>query len=224
MPAFNAQYTLEETYKNIPFDVVDDVVLTDDCSCDDTLKIAKKLGIKTVSHNKNIGYGANQKTCYNLAIELKADIIVMLHPDNQYDPRLIPAIASMIAYDNYDFVIASRFLNNSAKKSKMPRYKYFANKLLTSLQNFLFNQGLSEFHSGYRAYRAEVLKSIEYKNFSNNFIFDNEMIIEICTKKFKVGEISTTCKYSKTSSSINFWQSLIYGLGVLRVSLKYCLK
>lgn len=221
MPAYNAGTTLYDTYKNIPKKFVDDIILVDDCSKDNTLEIAKKLGIKTISHSQNLGYGANQKTCYNYALESGADIIIMLHPDGQYEPKLIPAIVTMLAYNNYNFIIASRFLNNSAKKSKMPRYKYFANRFLTKLQNLVFNQGLSEYHSGYRAYTRDVLKSINYRNFSNDFIFDNEMMASICLHNYSIGEISTPCKYFKEASSIGFFDSVKYGFGVLRVTFQY---
>ena len=223
MPAYNAQATLKETYDAIPKDFVDDIILVDDCSKDDTVKVAKSLGIKTITHDKNLGYGANQKTCYKEALALGADIVIMLHPDFQYDPRLIPALSSMIAYDNYDCAIASRMLVGSAKNSKMPKYKYFANKFLTAFQNFFLNKNLSEYHTGYRAFSAEVLKSLPYDKMSNDFIFDNEMLALIYYKNFSIGEISCPTKYFDGASSINFLRSTKYGFGVLKVSLLYCL-
>ena len=224
MPAYNAQATLEKTYNEIPKEFVDDIILVDDFSKDDTVKIAKSLGIKTICHSENLGYGANQKTCYNEALKINADIIIMLHPDYQYDPKLIPAIASMIAYDNYDFVIASRFLTGNAKKSKMPRYKYFANKFLTKFQNIMLNQNLSEYHSGYRAFRADILRKIDYNKLNNDFIFDNELLALICSNNFSIGEISAPARYFDEASSINFKNSCKYGLGCIKVSLSHFFK
>ena len=224
MPAYNAQATLEKTYNEIPKEFVDDIILVDDFSKDDTVKIAKNLGIKTICHSENLGYGANQKTCYNKALKINADIIIMLHPDYQYDPKLIPAIASMIAYDNYDFVIASRFLTGNAKKSKMPRYKYFANKFLTKFQNIMLNQNLSEYHSGYRAFRADILRKIDYNKLNNDFIFDNELLALICSNNFSIGEISAPARYFDEASSINFKNSYKYGLGCIKVSLFHFFK
>lgn len=219
MPAYNAQATLKETYEAIPKEFADDIILVDDCSKDNTVEIAKSLGIRTITHQKNLGYGGNQKTCYNEALKLGANIVVMLHPDFQYDPNLIPALASMIAYDNYDCAIASRMLVGSAKNSKMPKYKYFANKFLTAFQNLFLNKNLSEYHTGYRAFSAEVLKSLPYEKMSDDFIFDNEMLALIYYKGFSIGEISCPTKYFDGASSINFIRSCKYGLGVLKVSL-----
>ncbi|MBR5304819.1 MAG: glycosyltransferase family 2 protein [Candidatus Gastranaerophilales bacterium] len=221
MPAYNAQATLKKTYEAIPHSIVDDIVLVDDCSSDATIEIAKSLKIKTITHEKNLGYGANQKTCYQEALKLGADIVIMLHPDFQYDPRLIPALASMIAYDNYDCALASRMLVGSAKNSKMPKYKYFANKFLTAFQNLFLNKNLSEYHTGYRAFSAEVLKSLPYEKMDNDFIFDNEMLALIYYKGFSIGEISCPTKYFDGASSINFMRSTKYGFGVLKVSLLY---
>ena len=221
MPAYNAQATLKETYDAIPNGVVDDIILVDDCSKDNTVELAKSLGIKTITHEKNLGYGGNQKTCYNEALKLGADIVIMLHPDFQYDPRLIPALASMIAFDNYDCAMASRMLVGSAKNSKMPKYKYFANKFLTTFQNILLNKDLSEYHTGYRAFSAQVLKSLPYDKMSDDFIFDNEMLALIYYKGFSIGEISCPTKYFDGASSINFIRSCKYGFGVLKVSLLY---
>lgn len=221
MPAYNAQATLKETFEAIPKDIVDDILLVDDCSKDNTVELAKTIGIKTITHEKNLGYGGNQKTCYNEALKLGADIVIMLHPDFQYDPNLIPALASMIAYDNYDCAIASRMLVGSAKNSKMPKYKYFANKFLTAFQNFFLNKNLSEYHTGYRAFSAETLRSLPYHKMSDDFIFDNEMLALIYYKGFSIGEISCPTKYFDGASSINFIRSCKYGFGVLKVSLLY---
>jgi glycosyltransferase involved in cell wall biosynthesis len=221
MPAYNAQATLKETYEAIPKEFADNIILVDDCSKDNTVEIAKSLGIRTITHQKNLGYGGNQKTCYNEALKLGANIVIMLHPDFQYDPNLIPALASMIAYDNYDCAIASRMLVGSAKNSKMPKYKYFANKFLTAFQNLFLNKNLSEYHTGYRAFSAEVLKSLPYEKMSDDFIFDNEMLALIYYKGFSIGEISCPTKYFDGASSINFIRSCKYGFGVLKVSLLY---
>ena len=223
MPAYNAGATLSETYNNIPFDIVDDIVLVDDFSKDNTVEVAKSLGITTILHDKNSGYGANQKTCYNYALEKNADIVIMLHPDFQYDPRLIPALAGMLAYDNYDCAIASRFLVQSALNSKMPKYKYIANRFLTFFQNLCLNKGLSEYHSGYRAFTKHVLENIEFNKLNNDFIFDNEMLALILYKGFSIGEISCPTKYFDAASSINLIRSIKYGLGVLNVSILYLL-
>ncbi|MBR2069216.1 MAG: glycosyltransferase family 2 protein [Candidatus Gastranaerophilales bacterium] len=223
MPAYNAGATLYETYNNIPLDVADEVILVDDCSSDNTVALSRSLGIKTIVHNKNLGYGANQKTCYKAALENNADIIVMLHPDFQYDPRLIPALASMVAYDNYDCAIASRFLVQSALKSKMPKYKFLANKFLSFFQNICLNKGLSEYHSGYRVFKKEVLNNIEFDKLDNGFVFDNQMLALIYYNGFSIGEISCPTKYFDAASSINFCRSLKYGFGVLNVSILYLL-
>lgn len=221
MPAYNAQATLKETYEAIPKNIADDIILVDDCSFDNTCELSKSLGIKTITHTKNQGYGANQKTCYQEALKSGADIVIMLHPDFQYDPRLIPALASMIAFNNYDCAIASRMLVGSAKNSKMPKYKYFANKFLTFFQNILLNKSLSEYHSGYRAFSAEVLKNLPYEKMSNDFIFDNEMLALIFYKNYTIGEISCPTKYFDEASSISFTRSCKYGLGVLKTSILY---
>ena len=221
MPAYNAQATLKETFDAIPKDCIDEIILVDDNSTDDTVKLSKELGLKTICHNKNLGYGANQKTCYNEALKSKADIIIMLHPDFQYDPRLIPSLASLIAYDNYDCAIASRMLVNSAKYSKMPKYKYFANKFLTTFQNIFLNKGLSEYHSGYRAFSADLLKKINLEKLSDDFIFDNQLLALIYYKNYTIGEISCPTKYFDGASSINFLRSCKYGIGVLLISIQY---
>ena len=223
MPAFNAGATLEKTYEAIPKEFVDEIVLVDDRSNDDTVKISKKLGIITFEHKKNLGYGANQKTCYKLAKKLQADVVIMLHPDFQYDPALIPSLATMLAYENYDCAIASRFLTGSAKNSKMPKYKYFANRFLTSFQNFFLEKDLSEYHTGYRAFTREILSKIDVDKLDNDFIFDNQMLALVLYKGFSVGEISCPTKYFDEASSINFIRSVKYGLGVLLVSIQYFL-
>ena len=221
MPAYNAQATLKETFDAIPKDCIDEIILVDDNSTDDTVKLSKELGLKTICHNKNLGYGANQKTCYNEALKSKADIIIMLHPDFQYDPRLIPSLASLVAYNNYDCAIASRMLVNSAKYSKMPKYKYFANKFLTTFQNIFLNKGLSEYHSGYRAFSADLLKKINLEKLSDDFIFDNQLLALIYYKNYTIGEISCPTKYFDSASSINFLRSCKYGIGVLLISIQY---
>lgn len=221
LPAFNAEKTLEQTYSEIPFDIVDDVILVDDSSLDNTLEIAKKLNIShIIQHDKNRGYGGNQKTCYNKALELKADIVVMLHPDYQYTPKLITAMCSMIANGVYPVVFASRILGKGALKGGMPIYKYVANRILTLIQNILINQKLSEYHTGFRAYSIEVLQKVNFNNFSEDFIFDNQMAVQIFKNGFEIGEISCPTKYFPEASSINFKRSIVYGLGVLKISLK----
>lgn len=222
MPAYNAEKTLEQTYKEIPFDIVDEVILTDDCSKDNTIAKAKELGIKEVlSHEKNKGYGGNQKTCYNRALELGADIVIMLHPDYQYTPKLIQSISYMIANDLYPVVMASRILGMGALKGGMPIIKYISNRFLTLFENILLHQKLSEYHSGYRAFSAQVLRDINYNVDSDDFIFDNEMLAQIFMKGYEIGEITCPTKYFDDASSINLKRSTIYGLGVIRVSIIY---
>jgi glycosyltransferase involved in cell wall biosynthesis len=225
LPAYNAENTLEKTYNEIPFDIVDEVILTDDFSSDHTVRVAEKLGIKhIIQHKKNKGYGANQKSCYNKAIALSADIIVMLHPDYQYNPKLIAAMCSLIANDVFKVVLGSRILGKSALKGGMPVYKYFSNRVLTLIQNLLMGQKLSEYHTGYRSFNAEVLKEISFNNNSDDFIFDNQLLAQICYKGIEIGEISCPAKYEKDSSSINFMRSVTYGVGVLGVSIRYFLQ
>jgi len=222
LPAYNAEHTLEKTFSEIPFDIVDDVVLVDDASCDRTIETAKKLKINHIlEHKTNIGYGGNQKTCYNKALSLGADIIIMLHPDYQYTPKLITAMASLISNGLYHIVFGSRILGKSAVKNGMPIYKYIANKLLTFTQNILLGQKLSEYHTGYRAYSREVLEKIDYNRNSDGFVFDNEIIAQIFKKGYEIAEITCPAKYFKDASSINFVNSIKYGLGVLRVSIFY---
>ena len=224
LPAYNAALTLEKTYKEIQFDIVDELVLVDDASKDDTIGVGNKLGIKNIiKHEKNKGYGGNQKSCYDKALELGGDIVVMLHPDYQYTPMLIHAMVSIIGNDLYPVVFGSRILGKGALKGGMPMYKYIANRFLTFTQNVLMNQKLSEYHTGYRAFSAEVLRSVSYNKNSDDFIFDNEMIAQIFYNGFEIGEVTCPTKYFKEASSINFKRSSIYGLGVLAVSFKYFL-
>ena len=223
MPAYNAEKTLKQTYEEIYRDFVDEIILVDDFSNDRTLEIAKELGIKTIQHNKNRGYGANQKSCYKSALENSADIVIMLHPDYQYTPKLIPAIASMLAFEEYDAVIASRMLGNSALKGGMPLYKFLANKFLTMFENICSGEKLSEYHTGFRGFTRKSLENIPYEKLSNDFLFDNEIIALLMFKGFNIGEISCSTKYFKEASSINFIRSCKYGLGVLKVSLEYLL-
>jgi len=222
LPAYNASKTLEQTFNEIPMDIVDNVILVDDNSKDETVEVAKKLGIKhIITHNINKGYGGNQKSCYDKALELNSDIVIMLHPDYQYTPRLIHSMAYMIAFGLYPVVFGSRILGKGALKGGMPLYKYFANRVLTLSQNILMNQKLSEYHTGYRAFSSEVLKTINYKANSDDFVFDNQMIAQIFWKKFEIAEITCPTKYFDEASSINFRRSVKYGLGVLSVSFKY---
>ncbi len=224
LPAYNASRTLEKTYNEIPFDIVDDVVLVDDKSSDNTVEVGKQLGIKhIISHEQNTGYGGNQKSCYNKALELNADIVIMLHPDYQYTPKLIPAMASLIAQDLYPCVLGSRILGKGALNGGMPIYKYIANRFLTLTENILIGQKLSEYHTGYRAFSKEVLESISYNKNNDDFIFDNEMLSQIFMNGFEIAEITCPTKYFEEASSINFSRSVKYGLGVLRVSLQHFL-
>jgi glycosyltransferase involved in cell wall biosynthesis len=222
LPAYNAASTLEITYNEIPVSIVDEVILVDDCSNDNTAEIGENLGIRNIiCHENNTGYGGNQKTCYNKALELGADIIIMLHPDYQYTPKLIEAMVSIIGNGLYPVVFGSRILGKGALKGGMPVYKYFFNRILTFTQNILMNQKLSEYHTGYRAYSSEVLKAIDYNKNSDDFIFDNELVAQIFYKKFDIAEITCPTYYSSQTSSINFRRSVKYGLGVLSVSFLY---
>lgn len=222
LPAYNAALTLEKTYQEIPFDIVDEVVLVDDASKDDTVAVGKKLGIQhIIRHDNNKGYGGNQKSCYNKALELGADIVIMLHPDYQYTPKLIVAMSSIIANDVYPVVLGSRILGKGALKGGMPGYKYFFNRFLTLFQNLIMNEKLSEYHTGYRAFSATVLRDINYMADNDDFIFDNEMLSQIFMKGYEIGEVTCPTKYFDEASSINFKRSSIYGLGVLRVSLQH---
>ncbi|AWV97803.1 glycosyltransferase family 2 protein [Arcticibacterium luteifluviistationis] len=224
MPAYKAAQTIEKTFKEIPMDVVDEVILVDDASPDETVKIAQKLGIKhVISHEKNKGYGGNQKTCYRKALELGGEIIIMVHPDYQYTPKLIKAMTSIIGEDLYPVVFGSRILGKGALNGGMPVYKYIANRFLTLTQNILLGQKLSEYHTGYRAYSAEVLNSIDFEKCNDDFIFDNEVIAQIFWKGYEIAEVTCPTKYFDEASSINFARSSKYGLGVLAVSFRYFL-
>jgi glycosyltransferase involved in cell wall biosynthesis len=224
MPAYKAAQTIQKTFEEIPQDLVDEVILVDDASPDETVSIAQELGINhVISHEKNKGYGGNQKTCYRKALELGGDIIIMVHPDYQYTPKLIRAMVSIIGEDLYPVVFGSRILGKGALKGGMPMYKYIANRVLTLTQNILLGQKLSEYHTGYRAYSANVLNKIDFEKCDDNFIFDNEVIAQIFWKGFEIAEVTCPTKYFKEASSINFAQSSAYGLGVLNVSLRYFL-
>lgn len=222
LPAYNAALTLERTYKEIPFDVVDDVVLVDDNSKDDTVEVGKKLGIRhIVKHEVNKGYGGNQKSCYSKALEIGADIVIMLHPDYQYTPKLLLAMSSIIANDVYPVVLASRILGNGALRGGMPIYKYIFNRFLTLFENIMLWEKLSEYHTGYRAFSADVIRSIDFTHNSDDFVFDNEMISQIFMNGFEIAEVTCPTKYFEEASSINFKRSMKYGRGVLRVSLTH---
>ncbi|KMQ52032.1 Glycosyl transferase, group 2 family protein [Chitinispirillum alkaliphilum] len=224
LPAYNAEKTLEKTYNEIPFDIVDFVILVDDYSCDSTLGVAQRLNIQyTVRHQKNLGYGGNQKSCYKKALELGADIVVMLHPDYQYTPKLIQSMCYLIANGVFPVVLGSRILGKGALRGGMPLHKYFSNRLLTFVQNVLMNQKLSEYHTGYRAYSSDVLKSIDFESNSNDFVFDNQLLAQVLFNGYTIGEITCPTLYTQESSSINLSRSITYGLGVLLVSIKYFL-
>jgi len=224
LPAYNAALTLERTIGEVPMDVVDELVLVDDHSRDDTMAVAARLGIThRIRHAKNRGYGGNQKTCYETALGLGADIVVMLHPDYQYTPKLITAMVSIIGQDLYPVVFGSRILGKGARKGGMPLYKYIFNRFLTLTQNILMAQKLSEYHTGYRAYRADVLRAIDFQKNSDNFVFDNQVIAQIFWKGFDIAEVTCPTKYFEEASSINLRDSLVYGMGVLGVSWQYFL-
>ena len=223
MPAYNAELTLRKTYDEIPHDIVDDIILTDDASQDRTAEVSRKLNIRTTIHSENKGYGGNQKTCYQEALNIGSDIVIMLHPDYQYTPKLITAMASAIAYGVFDVMIGSRILGNKALKGGMPLYKYVSNRFLTTAENLLIQQKLSEYHSGYRAFSAEVLESVPLLENSDDFVFDNEMLLQIMYFGFSVGEVSCPAKYFEEASSIGLSRSVIYGLGVLSTAMKYFL-
>jgi glycosyltransferase involved in cell wall biosynthesis len=224
LPAYNAAKTLEKTVQEIPANIVDIIILTDDASKDETVIIAERLGLITMRHDRNRGYGGNQKTCYIAALEHGADIVVMLHPDYQYTPKLITAMVSMIAYDEYDAVLASRILGRGALKGGMPRYKYISNRFLTLMENLLIREKLSEYHSGYRAWSREVLARLPLRSCSDGFVFDNQMLAQTFYFGFRVGEISCPTKYFEEASSINFRRSVKYGFGVLGTALDLRLK
>ena len=224
LPAYNASKTLHKTYGEIPFDIVDEVILVDDNSPDNTIAVAENIGIKyIIKHKKNTGYGGNQKSCYNKALELDADIVIMLHPDYQYTPKLIHSMCYLIANDVYPVVIGSRILGKGALKGGMPLYKYTANRFLTFTQNVLMNQKLSEYHTGYRAFSKEVLQNINYNINSDDFVFDNQFIAQVFAKGYEIAEITCPTKYFDEASSINLSRSITYGLGVLKTSFSYFL-
>ena len=225
LPAYNAEKTLEQTYNEIPRDIVDEAVLVDDASHDNTAEVATMLGINhIIVHETNIGYGGNQKTCYRTALSLGADIIIMVHPDYQYTPKLIHSMAYLIANDVYPVVLGSRILGKGAIKGGMPFYKYIANRFLTLFQNFMIGQKLSEYHTGFRAFSAEVLRKINFEANSDDFVFDNQMLSQIFFAGYEIAEITCPTKYFREASSINFRRSVKYGLGVLKVSLSHLLQ
>lgn len=225
LPAYNAEKTLARTYAEIPMDIVDEVVLVDDHSTDRTAEVGRELGIRHVLvHPQNRGYGGNQKTCYNKALELEADLVIMLHPDYQYTPRLIESMAYLAAHKVYPVVIGSRILGKGALRGGMPLYKYVFNRMLTLTQNLLMGQKLSEYHTGYRLFTAEVLRNIPFEKNSDDFVFDNQMLAQVCFFGYEVGEVSCPTRYFDEASSINFRRSMVYGWGVLRVALMYRLQ
>jgi glycosyltransferase involved in cell wall biosynthesis len=222
LPAYNAAKTLEQTYSEIPHDIVDEVVLVDDQSNDNTIDIAKQIGIThVISHKHNMGYGANQKTCYRYALHINADIVVLLHPDYQYTPRLIPTLVTLISSGLYHVVLGSRILGGGALRGGMPRYKYVANRFLTAIENFLIGQKLSEYHTGFRAYACGVLEDINFEANSDDFLFDNQVISQIFMAGYQIAEVTCPTKYFEGASSINFGRSIRYGMGVLGVSLMH---
>jgi glycosyltransferase involved in cell wall biosynthesis len=223
MPAYNAEKTLRQTFAELPHEYVDGVILVDDASSDRTASVARELGITTIIHSENRGYGANQKTCYREALRLGADIVVMVHPDYQYSPRLVTAMASMITSGHYDVVLGSRILGGTARSGGMPLYKYVSNRFLTFFENMLLGIKLSEYHTGYRAFSRAVLESLPLENNSDDFVFDNEMIAQTVFFGYRIGEISCPTKYFDEASSINFLRSLKYGLGVILTSVKFVL-
>ncbi|MBQ3690664.1 MAG: glycosyltransferase family 2 protein [Bacteroidales bacterium] len=222
LPAYNAEKTLEQTFNEIPFDIVDEVILTDDCSKDNTVEVAKRLGIKhIIIHEKNLGYGGNQKSCYKKALELGCDIVVMLHPDYQYTPKLLRPMCYTIADGVYPVIIASRILGKGARRGGMPLYKYVSNRFLTFFQNLMMNQKLSEYHTGYRAFSREVIEKLNLEADSNDFVFDNQMLAQIFYFGYEIAEITCPTKYFKEASSINFRRSVKYGFGVMATAMKY---
>jgi glycosyltransferase involved in cell wall biosynthesis len=220
LPAYNAESTLEQTYQEIPLDIVDEVLMVDDHSIDRTVSLAQKLGIKTILHERNYGYGRNQKTCYKEALKRNGDIVVMVHPDYQYTPKLIVAMASMIAFDVYDVVLGSRIIGGRALRGGMPIYKYIANRFLTAFENLLIGSKLSEFHTGYRAFSREVLVTLPLNENADDFVFDNEMLVQVIHFGYRIGELSCPTHYFEGASSINFPKAVRYGLGVIHSALK----
>ncbi|HOP86446.1 MAG TPA: glycosyltransferase family 2 protein [Syntrophorhabdaceae bacterium] len=224
MPAYNAELTLEQTYREVPPGFIDDIILVDDASRDRTAELSRRLGIKTIVHPKNLGYGANQKTCYKEALKLGADVVIMLHPDYQYTPKLLIAMASLIAIGLYDIVLGSRILGGGALKGGMPLYKYISNRILTFIQNLALGAKLSEYHTGYRAFSRKVLMELPLEENSNDFVFDNQILAQAIYCGYTIGEISCPTKYFKEASSINFKRSLVYGIGVLKTSMQFLLQ
>jgi glycosyltransferase involved in cell wall biosynthesis len=220
LPAYNAEKTLEQTYRDIPLDIVDGVLLVDDGSADGTVRLAKSLGIETIRHDRNRGYGRNQKTCYREALRRNADIVIMVHPDYQYTPKLITAMASMIAYDVYDAVLGSRIIGGSTLKGGMPLYKYISNRCLTAFENIMLGSKLSEFHTGYRAFTSEILSTLPLNANADGFVFDNEMLAQIIFFGYRIGEISCPTLYFEGASSIGLIKSIEYGIGVIKTSFK----
>ena len=221
MPAYNAEKTLQSTYGEIPFDIVDEVILVDDASRDNTVSVAASLGIETIVHKRNLGYGGNQKTCYTSALSHGADIVVMLHPDYQYTPKLIPAMTYLIASGEYDVVLGSRILGGQSIRGGMPRYKYIGNRILTFIQNLLLNAKLSEYHTGYRAFSRRVLETISWQKNSDDFVFDNQMLSQIIFCRYSIAEITCPAKYFPEASSINFARSIRYGTGCLVTAIQF---
>jgi glycosyltransferase involved in cell wall biosynthesis len=221
LPAYNAARTLEKTYEELPHEIIDDVILVDDASGDETAEMARKLGIRTFIHPKNRGYGGNQKTCYRQALQCGADIVIMVHPDYQYTPALVTAMSSLIGKGIYDAVLGSRMLGTSALKGGMPRYKYAANRVLTFVQNVMSGRKLSEYHTGYRAFTRQVLETLPLEENSDDYVFDNEMLAQVIAFGYSIGEVSCPTKYFPEASSISFLRSVRYGLGVLQVCVMY---
>jgi glycosyltransferase involved in cell wall biosynthesis len=224
MPAYNAEKTLRQTYAELPHEYVDEIILVDDASRDNTVVVANELGIRTIIHGENRGYGGNQKTCYTEALQHGADIVVMIHPDYQYSPRLATAMASMIASGHYDVVLGSRILGGDALKGGMPLYKYIANRFLTLIENLVLGAKLSEYHTGFRAFSRRVLETLPLEENSDDFVFDNQMLAQAVYFGFKIGEVSCPTRYFKEASSINFRRGVKYGLGVLATSVKFALE
>lgn len=224
LPAYNAEKTFQKTYDEIPKDIVDEIILVDDHSRDHTAEIARKSGVSVVAHEKNLGYGGNQKTCYKEALKRGADIIIMLHPDYQYPPKLVAPMAALIASGVFDVVLGSRILGGYALKGGMPFYKYISNRLLTALENLMTGQKLSEYHTGYRAFSREVLLHLPILENSNDFVFDNQLLTQVFYFGYRIGEITSPCSYNEDCSSISFRRSVTYGFGVLKSSMRYWLQ